>query len=198
MNELTEALDRRDTMRHKIRVSPPQRMFIKNTVLEALHNSGVNTLPVDLEAIWSSYNIIVVSYTKAKKYVRVNESIDGCMVYMGSKRLIIFNEKAYPARIRWTIAHEIGHVLLNHHIDDKSYPVKEAEANYFAEQLLMPLAVLDKLGVKTAKAIAKTCDVSMQAAKYRKYDFARRYNNPKAMYSNTYYDIRILKQFNIT
>ena len=52
---------------------------------------------------------------------------------------------AGSARKSWTIAHEIGHILLEH-VDDGR--VSEIEANFFAAELLMPEEVLSALSVK--------------------------------------------------
>ena len=52
---------------------------------------------------------------------------------------------ARRARKSWTIAHEIGHILLSH-VDDGE--VSEVEANFFASELLMPSEVLSALSVR--------------------------------------------------
>nr|VFK52558.1 MAG: protein of unknown function (DUF955) [Candidatus Kentron sp. TC] len=71
-------------------------------------------------------------------------------------------ENQYPPRKRFTIAHEIGHLVL--HIDPKTgvrefidtkktlarrdyhWDIKEYEANNFAAQLLMPIDLLNECG----------------------------------------------------
>ena len=46
----------------------------------------------------------------------------------GSDFLIVYDERiGYDKRIRWTIAHEIGHIVLGHLIDfDKPHSIVEA------------------------------------------------------------------------
>jgi len=77
--------------------------------------------------------------------------------FYGEKNEIYVNEKEYPQRQTFTIAHELGHkimheewlnsseykVLLRNSIND-SNDSKEKEANAFAAHLLVPKFMLDK------------------------------------------------------
>jgi len=143
-----------------------------------------------------AHNITLATYTKAKSLGIDTFGIeDGYVTYIGGKYRILYNDEAHPTRTRWTIAHELGHILLGHLLNEKrEYEAEEAEANYFAKQLLMPLATLDKLGARTAKEISTACDVSMEAASIRAAAFARR-DKFKAKYGNTRHDLQFLKQF---
>ena len=78
------------------------------------------------------------------------ESQSGCTHYDVSKNryLVLFNSSTANnnvlGRIRWTLAHELGHVMLNHlpyiaepliaehNFNNLSNPELEAEADYFA------------------------------------------------------------------
>ncbi|RJX17672.1 MAG: ImmA/IrrE family metallo-endopeptidase [Desulforudis sp.] len=82
-------------------------------------------------------------------------------------------------RVRWTLAHEIGHIVLSHLTDfeatclcrggltTREYRVLEREADLFAAELLMPMMIIKALGVTTAPAIARICLVSGEAARNR-------------------------------
>lgn len=77
--------------------------------------------------------------------------------FYGEKNEIYVNQKEYPQRQTFTIAHELGHkimheewlnssnykVLLRTSINDSEDP-KEKEANAFAANLLVPKFMLDK------------------------------------------------------
>lgn len=91
----------------------------------------------------------------------------------------VYDESQIPDRTRWTLAHEIGHILLGHLTDfeatclarggltSQQYAVLEREANVFAAELLMPMMIIKALGVTTAPAIARICLVSGEAARNR-------------------------------
>lgn len=53
-----------------------------------------------------------------------------------SQYIVLYNEDiVMPERLRFTLAHEIGHIFLGHTCDGDA---EESEANAFAAQLLMP------------------------------------------------------------
>ncbi|MDR0223179.1 MAG: ImmA/IrrE family metallo-endopeptidase [Oscillospiraceae bacterium] len=69
-------------------------------------------------------------------------------------------------RLNWTLAHEVGHIVLGHRGDGEA---EEREANGFAAELLMPEPVISALasglnkGI-TAVEISRLFNVSMKAA----------------------------------
>ena len=93
------------------------------------------------------------------------------------------NAKHHIHRQRFSLAHEFGHVLLNHNLEYYSFDISlddpptaqrhiaaekayETEANNFAGELLVPLELLKKEFKKSPdiKSIAKTFWVSEQVA----------------------------------
>lgn len=63
---------------------------------------------------------------------------DGCTIFSGDRSfyLILYNEwDSSPARRRFTLAHELGHILLTHGDDSDQ---SERSANCFASELLIP------------------------------------------------------------
>ena len=79
-------------------------------------------------------------------------------------------------RMRFTLAHELGHVALNHKLDpiarrntefDEGLTPDEMQANVFARDILMPACVLAKLKVNTADEISQLCNVSSTSASIR-------------------------------
>lgn len=100
----------------------------------------------------------------------------GVTVYSQERQrcYILVNSGPFPGpRLNWTIAHEVGHVVLGHVFQvDKPTPVwtavRDAEAHAFAAELLMPLALLVQMDW-TPKEIAWRCGVSLAAAQVRLY-----------------------------
>ena len=67
---------------------------------------------------------------------------DGCTVLYGGQYLILFPSQPLSPRLNYTLAHEVGHVYLDHKTDRAK---EEIEANFFAAELLMPEMVIRAL-----------------------------------------------------
>lgn len=118
------------------------------------------------------------------------ESKDACTDFYANKNLyyIYYNDVDASVttsnRYRWNIAHELGHILLKHHVNnqktrifrssltDTEYNELEAEADYFAQLILVPHAVLIGFKVDTYRTIRYMCKISDPAAKRRFYEYS--------------------------
>lgn len=91
----------------------------------------------------------------------------------GSKSFIIYNELQYTKRVRFTLAHEYGHIKLNHmgkSIYDKNsanieYTREEFEADTFAGNLLFPLHKRYEFRGRSSYEIANSFNISFKAVK---------------------------------
>ena len=121
--------------------------------------------------------------------VRILKNPDGCVFYDRKKNhyMIAANEEGRsPARIRWTIAHEIGHVVAGHflEIDMDFLPenkLMEEEADYFAASFLAPFFAIARKDFRRPAEIRDFFGLSQTAAEYRwnEYvDFLRLVNSP--------------------
>ena len=167
----------------------------------ALINTGIYRLPVKLSAIANHYGIQILSYSDS-----CQESFDddGYSTKYNGKLIIYYNDLKPAARIRFTIAHEIGHCLLNHVREgeitprlnsetDKYKDPKEIQANVFARDVLMPATVLHSLGVNSPEQISRLCNVSMQSAEIR---FKRLTElNKRGMYNKHPLERQVYNQF---
>lgn len=97
------------------------------------------------------------------------------LVPIGTARFIIENDKHAPARRRSSIAHELGHHLLEHEFsgvilgDDHSRQFsnqQEKEAGFLAGELLVPFAAVEKMAFAQwgNKQVAEAYMVSEQFA----------------------------------
>lgn len=105
-------------------------------------------------------------------------SKDGFSLYSSSDNnfYIFFNSRMPYKRINFTIAHELGHIILNHHFfvdgqilkHENNDEVWEKHANIFAQNLLMPSEITYKLKDKyNLKQFSETFDVSIPMVKTR-------------------------------
>jgi len=127
-----------------------------------------------------------VSHTTYQDVIAACNSLDGCTQYdiKKDRYLIAINDSdkysASKARIRWTSAHELGHVLIGHFIelldtDKNPSDIKdmEEEADYFAASLLAPLPAIRFLRAKRPADIRDWFGLSQTAAEYRWTDYQR-------------------------
>ena len=137
----------------------------------------VKTVPIDIFEICRSEKIRVISFSAGAELIdrlSLREHTVGNDAFSLS-RIIFYDDSSCAERQRFSIAHELGHILLhqnvgptvkNREISSVDDPI-ESEANIFASRLLAPLCVLHFLGVKSPEEIAKICQISLTAARIR-------------------------------
>lgn len=186
-----------------LEISNDRRRKIKSIVYSTLLHSNQLSMPVKIGTIIRSYkNIKLITYSSQikkhgityKELIISVETQDSYVVYNHSKNkyCIYYNDMdiniVSSNRVRWNLAHELGHVLLKHHelcskekllrndifldnIDDDNYKIAELEANYFAQLLLVPHVVLLGFNIKTQKHLKNICKISDKAANRRYREF---------------------------
>lgn len=148
---------------------------------QALIDCKISSLPVDLALIAETYGFPVIPYSKtpmAQAFSRQAHDGDGFIVEIADNTKYIFiNDKIkYRSRRRFTLAHEIGHGVLNHDVGhihfrnseiDSATDIQEMQANVFARGVLMPATVLRALNARTPDDIVALCNVSRKSAEIR-------------------------------
>lgn len=149
---------------------------VRDLAWDVLIRNGISSLPVDVYEICKRERINVFNYSTSSEFMRelqIDASLESSDAFsIGS---IIFVDDTKPReRQRFSVAHELGHILL--HIPERqrifyretaSQDPVESEANMFASRLLAPLCVLQFADVGSAREIAELCDISYTAAKIR-------------------------------
>lgn len=140
-----------------------------------LIKTGTVSLPVKVMKVAAFCNVKVVKNSNAH-YLKPGES--GCtLVDSAGNWQIVYNDAESRERVRFTIAHELGHILLGHELSpDKSGHFRtasdrrepaETQADEFAARLLAPACVLWALELYEPAEIMRVCDISAEAAGYR-------------------------------
>lgn len=159
----------------------------------------VDRLPVSLNAVCRKLKIRVLSYEKGGRMLERAElaqaarHTDGMTFYTRTTPVVLFDEKKPPQRTRFTVAHEVGHIILGH-VEPGSFTVanreprpedapEEQAANQFAARLLAPACVLWGLDVHTPEEIMKLCRISRPAAEFRAQRMAELYRRNKFLTS---------------
>lgn len=100
---------------------------------------------------------------------------EGRSVALNGRPVILLAAGPAPERRRFTLAHELGHIMLGHmglvglvnrEPSPEDDPLEQA-ANVFASRLLAPACVLWGCGVQSAGEIAQMCGISQAAAQFR-------------------------------
>ncbi|MDU5274441.1 MULTISPECIES: ImmA/IrrE family metallo-endopeptidase [Peptoniphilus] len=118
--------------------------------------------------------------------------LDGYSIYNDvTKKYVIAldNVNFELSRQRFTLAHELGHIFLQHHTKYKylSDYVKEKSADAFAGELLMPRDMMYKTAKFPPNYVLNVYGVSYQAYKMRKLflddmeNFSKRVEDEKSM-----------------
>ena len=177
-----------------------KRIRIKRAVLLALAGAAYLDLPVNIKHISKSFpKCRVIPYSMLMRTAGVDyqsilnyaNSEDGFSVYdaISESYVIYYNDKSDSIvrsnRYRWSIAHELGHVVLGHHkksnrtrlfrntLSVQEYRELEEEADYFASYLLAPYAALSLLNIRNPSDIEKYCQLSPKAASFRYDDYLK-------------------------
>jgi Zn-dependent peptidase ImmA (M78 family)/RNA polymerase subunit RPABC4/transcription elongation factor Spt4 len=136
---------------------------------EFLIAENIRSFPIDPIAIIKAHGWRLKLYSRvtAKAGLKISNLVE-LAEHIGSKDavvtldkknkyLICYNDLIFPMeRIIFSLAHEIGHIVLRHledfdcstlerGVQDWEYDVLEAEANTFASNLLAPVFILDSL-----------------------------------------------------
>lgn len=138
-----------------------------NTLLEEL--SLLDTNYIDVHNI---LNTLVINNHKLGIYSDNLEGVKGYTLHRDGRFMVCYDPKNFHRHsIRFTIAHEIGHIYLGHfkkNITSRQlYGQCEHEANYFAAALLMPEHLLSQYNTLSSEEIANKLDVSEESLGYR-------------------------------
>jgi len=148
----------------------------KGAAEELIKKARVRQPPVDVEELAGACGVRVLQYPFQK-------DLSGLVVDLEEGTFIGVNRQHPITRQRFTIAHELGHVLLSEHdrfhidleskMEHSGSPLydwrNEREANVFAASLLMPANWVEAMYRKTPSvgALADAFNVSSEAMGYR-------------------------------
>lgn len=126
------------------------------------HTFPVNVVEIinNLENVRiSTYDEFAKSINQTVEFVsqKIAKNTDGFTLCRGSEYIVVYNSNVIDnvfERIRFTISHEIGHIVLGHFFGEKTllqrggiseadYKVLEKEADTFAQELLAPMYLIN-------------------------------------------------------
>ena len=155
----------------------------RDTAWKLLIECGITELPVPVGEICRKRGWTLASYHAARRAIAqmgltdLTKHTDGFCVHQRGEYFIFYDRTTSRGRQRFTVAHEIGHIMLGHigagqysRINREPTPedsAEETQANQFAARILAPAWVLHSIGAVTPDQIARVCDISQSAATFR-------------------------------
>ena len=160
---------------------------IRDLAWRILLENQISELPVKVTKIAKNHGCYVKSYAKSEPFLKElnlweqTQKTDAFTLWYENRHLIFYNQENPETRIRFSVAHELGHILIGHKFqtvhsgkitlinrepsnEDKP---EEKEANMFASRLLAPACVLNALNAYTPETISYLCNISLQSATFR-------------------------------
>ena len=132
---------------------------------------------LDLRRITTGGAVVIDTFSSYEKKTGASlpTEAEGITVRLSGMNLILYDDRVTNVgRRNWTIAHELGHVILGHTELTKT---AEREADAFAAEFLMPEAVIHYLDQRegepiTAEMMTNYFSASLTACKRRRLNLA--------------------------
>lgn len=159
----------------------------RNASWLCLIDHNVQALPVSMSRLFREMGVPIGRYCDNAN--QLHRSGLGCLMVNDGFTLrdsagglyVYYNERCTAQRIRFTLAHELGHIVMGHLSDGGGgvqYSARNIEplevrdpaeraANVFASRLLAPACVLWRLEAHTPEEISQLCQISITAARFR-------------------------------
>lgn len=138
---------------------------IKQSVVRTYVRYDVHCIPIDSFELAAKMGVKVIPYSRFSENIQRllnKKSKDG---FSTEKELgewyIHYNDTMPGGRIKNTIMHEIGHIVLDHTEDSE---LANKEVNFFAKYALAPPVLIHKMSLKDPDDIAAAFGISHEAA----------------------------------
>lgn len=161
------------------------RDFLQEAAWRFILDEGINALPVQPVPIISRHGWKLYTYREFAK--SVHKSVRALMVEFDREGFVFWSNRDqtfvicynsdFPSdAIRWTLMHEIAHIVLRHvslrvpalpRMKTSEKPLFEVEAQGFARRVLCPSIVLHACKAFEPHQIADLCGVTYEVAQQR-------------------------------
>ena len=174
----------------------PSREYerIEELVVKLYEEAGITEAPIDVFAVARKKNCLLKPFTHLKN-VAIREvyglRADGFSLYDPERQcfIIFYDNLQCKERQRFTIMHEIGHIMLGH--KDES-DLANLMANYFAGYSLAPYPIMDLYRIEDCMQLAKFFGISRDCAQL----CVKRYEQWKLRRGGRLYESKLLSMMN--
>lgn len=148
--------------------------YARDMAWKFLIDNKVSELPVNLPEICrnNGYHLLI-----DRNYIFLDKKEKGATFFKNGEWHIVLNPSNMLTVNRYTVAHEIGHIILGHfqNAEKNRYRLsqsiskadKEYQAERFAIDILAPACVLWGLDIHSFEDISEVCNISERAAQIR-------------------------------
>lgn len=144
---------------------------IKEVVADTIEDAKITSFPFDVFEVARRLDVKLVSYqslSDKRKNACLSKSEDAFSILIEFENRmewrIYYNQEIGYHRVRFTIMHELGHIMLDH---DDGNEVEESEANFFSKHILAPPCIMHKVGIEDYVDIVSNFEVSEEMATYQ-------------------------------
>lgn len=164
--------------------------LIKAKTHEVFEKCNVKSFPIDCFTLLDVYKLKHKTYSSQSKNKKAKcyEASDDAFTALG---VVFYNDEMLEGRIRFSLMHELGHKVLGH--TGVQMKKQEDEADFFASHILAPRMAIHYAGCKNHVDVAKTFNVSYEAAQYA-FDDYRRWHR-RAVYKMNDFDKSMYRHF---
>ncbi len=163
-------------------------------IIDTYIKYNVHSFPINC------FELLELCGMKIKKYSEQKpKKKEQCLLYSDDafklKNTIYYNDNKPLGRTRFSLAHELGHIILEH--TNSNLEIQEKEADVFASHFLAPRIAIHYSRCKNQNDVVKLFHLSQEAALYAFDDYRRWHRRTvihkmnvldKAMYSHFYKD----------
>lgn len=157
---------------------------MKSLAQDVLLDYGVNKFPVDVYGLAKKIGMNVIPYSRLPKTcfekLKTIKGADQGMTILKNVNGVFKYDTFYndigstPAACRFTIAHEIKHVVACDFKKEEIGEKDEILADYFAKCLLAPQAIIVEEKLQSAGELVNRFDISRQVADILSYTIEKR------------------------
>lgn len=150
-------------------LSSARYSYVYKKVTEFIKENAIVNFPIDIKKIANNKGWATYSYNEAeflgmpKEYCYKIFGKNGGTSPDDGDNIIFYNDNPtenVEGRIRFTLAHEVGHIYLKHfsdfdyaNISKKEHKYLEDEVNCFARNVLSPIVLVDYLNLSESNII---------------------------------------------
>lgn len=199
-------------------ITKPRYGVIIAQIKQLFQLNKITTFPFQINQLLKNYNVKILRYSTLAD--RFSYTIDNIVDIIGSKDgktfyipknelyMVTYNDTCLSEeRYRWTLAHELGHIVLQHfqlfphsssamgtgviQLPAAESRLFEREADFFASELLCSPALLCQIPIKWQVDVSTAFKISNEAAKYavaRAIKNREFYKNRIDFYNNQFHD----------
>ena len=140
--------------------------YLDSEAYKLLNDYGMFKFPLDVYTLAEKLNakVFIITQEKIEQLKAqglIDKVRDGCVITKGINHYIYLNIDNTEERSRFTVAHEIAHIVLE---DESNDLITESAADHFASVLLVPPVVLMHKGRISYKTICRQFGVSSTVA----------------------------------